>query len=422
MATQIRLPGGGVRTVESRGELEQLVNNGGKIVGGEYPLEYARYATPEANAHNEDAERNKTGAHKPFEITYDANGIGYDASGKPVQKAFESFLQGDPRNPTLGSNLTATAGASLLPGYEDRLKNINLNKDVLTKLRGEALAAPGTGAWEQMMMGRQGVEEAMARDKAMKTSRQGAANAFSDLATRGGITPSAAGRLARGAGEQTALARQNVIRQGILDRFGIGTEAENQRLTTARMMPGMEVQALQPELEKTKMWGAAAESDRNNAQQVQQFNISNILKQKAVEDAAKLGKYKEMATMYGAGKTADAQAGGGKVICTELHRQGFLPDEIYNADSAYGKLMPVEVVQAYHAWALPLVRVMKRSRVVVSLVSLLAIPWAYEMAFRMGAVKKGNVIGKLLLHFGVPVSNFIGSRILKNKLSRMSVA
>ena len=99
------------------------------------------------------------------------------------------------------------------------------------------------------------------------------------------------------------------------------------------------------------------------------------------------------------------------VICTELHRQGFMRDEIRNADEMFGRMIietRPEVMIGYHTWALPIVDLMKKSKLFTRLVWFVAKPWAYQMAYEMGVRKQGSFVGKILMNFGIWASGIIG--------------
>jgi len=194
-----------------------------------------------------------------------------------------------------------------------------LNQDALKALRERALST-GMSPWEKMARETQGLEEGSLKDIVAKQSRTGAAQTFSDLATRGGIGTGARERLARGAGEQGALAQQDVARQGMLSRLGIGQAGEEQRLNLLQSLPGMETQAssyLQSEYGRK-----ASQEDENRKYKtlVQQRNLDEALKQIRAQDQFKLDRYKEDMAGYGAEKTAQATSGGGGLtwICTAI--------------------------------------------------------------------------------------------------------
>jgi hypothetical protein len=101
----------------------------------------------------------------------------------------------------------------------------------------------------------------------------------------------------------------------------------------------------------------------------------------------------------------------GTVVCTELHRQGLMDEAIFAADQAFGKHLgesDSDVMRGYHFWARPVVSLMQRSHAFTQVVNILAKPWSYEMAHRMGATDKGSVAGKILMDVGVPLCRAIG--------------
>jgi len=112
-----------------------------------------------------------------------------------------------------------------------------------------------------------------------------------------------------------------------------------------------------------------------------------------------------------------AQAGqmqadsGGKIICTELFRQGKMDKEIFAADNEFGLMMQdqqPEIHAGYIRWAKYVVPAMRKSPLVTKLVSLVALPWAKHMAFIMGVSKKDSLIGKLVMMIGLPICKILG--------------
>lgn len=101
------------------------------------------------------------------------------------------------------------------------------------------------------------------------------------------------------------------------------------------------------------------------------------------------------------GNTGDGQ--GGKIICNELYRQGYMPRHIWEADERFGATLDKATLEGYHAWAGPWVRVMQRSPLATRLTWLVARPWAQHMAFKMGAVEKDSLIGRQVMKFGLPL-------------------
>jgi len=104
--------------------------------------------------------------------------------------------------------------------------------------------------------------------------------------------------------------------------------------------------------------------------------------------------------------------GGGKVICTELYSTGILDEETYKMDVKYAsEHFSKEAIRGYQAWAIPVVKFMRKSeeaeRTAISLVN----SFMEEIAYRSGKRETGNEVGKLFLDEGVPLFERIGKYI-----------
>lgn len=99
------------------------------------------------------------------------------------------------------------------------------------------------------------------------------------------------------------------------------------------------------------------------------------------------------------------------VICTELNRQGHISDELLVWDSLYRVLhIDDNVYCGYLTLAMPVVRAMRRSKVVTALVRPLGVACANEMAHRVKPERfNGNVLGKVILKVGSPVCRLINT-------------
>ena len=115
--------------------------------------------------------------------------------------------------------------------------------------------------------------------------------------------------------------------------------------------------------------------------------------------------------------TNDSVGGGlniGTIICTELYRQGLMASTIYHADAAFGSLLKGKcplVLVGYHFWARPIVIQMQKSKTFARFIYSIAKPWTYEMAYLMGARKKGDLAGIVLMSVGMVVCFLIGAII-----------
>ena len=100
--------------------------------------------------------------------------------------------------------------------------------------------------------------------------------------------------------------------------------------------------------------------------------------------------------------------GGGTVICTELNRQGYLPDEVLECERQYvDKFIDSEVYQGYRIMADPVVRLMQKSKVFTKIVKPLGCAFAYEMAHRVNESIKGSKLGKMILKIGIPLCKIV---------------
>jgi len=119
----------------------------------------------------------------------------------------------------------------------------------------------------------------------------------------------------------------------------------------------------------------------------------------------------------------DLQGFRATVICTELHRQGFMSDEIREADERFGRMISAtspETMLGYHYWAIPIVNLMQKSRLFTKIVWTVARPWAYHMAYEMGSLETDNLLGKILMKVGAFISKAIGKSISSRKSNQFA--
>lgn len=109
-------------------------------------------------------------------------------------------------------------------------------------------------------------------------------------------------------------------------------------------------------------------------------------------------------------KSGNCVAEGGKVICTELYNTGYLDEETYKIDLEYAaKHFSLEAIRGYQAWAIPVVKVMRKNpeetkEYIVPLVN----SFMEEVAYRMDKRETGNEVGALFLDRGLPLFERIG--------------
>lgn len=116
----------------------------------------------------------------------------------------------------------------------------------------------------------------------------------------------------------------------------------------------------------------------------------------------------------------DSGGYGGTVICTELLRQGYISPDFYKAEASYGNTLSIETMNGYRAWAMPIVRWMRKSPTVSGLVRIIASPVLHEMAHRADKAYKTSFIGSVVLSMALPVCSFIGH--LKNAVGGLKYA
>jgi len=97
----------------------------------------------------------------------------------------------------------------------------------------------------------------------------------------------------------------------------------------------------------------------------------------------------------------------GTVICTELHRQGIMSDEVFETDKSFGKKQDIETIAGYHTWAIPLASLMRKYKIVTWVITPIAMAWAEDMAGGK------NMFGKILNKIGIPICRFIGRKALE---------
>lgn len=98
------------------------------------------------------------------------------------------------------------------------------------------------------------------------------------------------------------------------------------------------------------------------------------------------------------------------IICTELKRQGILKGEVLKADEEYGALTLMNEPEVYFGYiiaASPVVRAMKKSKLITQCVAALALPWAHQMAFEMGYDYKPSLLGRMINFIGKPICRVV---------------
>lgn len=111
-------------------------------------------------------------------------------------------------------------------------------------------------------------------------------------------------------------------------------------------------------------------------------------------------------------KQKASQDDSAKVICTELNRQGLMSRADYVLGAEYARAHLTERHYCgYHAWALAVVRHMRRSKRATAFWHVLAQARADHIAYLNGDTARRNRFGAALCAIGYPVCYLIGGLI-----------
>jgi hypothetical protein len=99
----------------------------------------------------------------------------------------------------------------------------------------------------------------------------------------------------------------------------------------------------------------------------------------------------------------------GRVICTHFYRKGMLDRASWRADLEFThRYLSPATVRGYQFWAIPYVRLMRRSRLAERIMYPIAKYRAAELAYRMGITTKGSLLGKFFRLTIEPICFCIG--------------
>lgn len=101
---------------------------------------------------------------------------------------------------------------------------------------------------------------------------------------------------------------------------------------------------------------------------------------------------------------------GGKVICTELCRNGDIPHDVWMADIRYSRTnFSDRTMRGYHAWGVPYVKLMRKYPLFAALAKHPTRWFAEDIAYRMGVRDRRNLKGWMLREvFFRPLCSLIG--------------
>ena len=124
----------------------------------------------------------------------------------------------------------------------------------------------------------------------------------------------------------------------------------------------------------------------------------------------------------------NSSRGGRKIICNELYRQGYLSEQMWDADERYGDMMfesDPKLVIGYQMWARSVVKFMRENPQNTKLAYKLFKPWTEYMGYKMGVVEKPTLMGRLTNWLGTQFSYMVfdlyGGKRLLDKYNQVKV-
>lgn len=165
--------------------------------------------------------------------------------------------------------------------------------------------------------------------------------------------------------------------------------------------------------------GRQAASDMASARSKEYLGVLNKIEKQFRGAAGDISRLEGQYGSIGVGGQAPASGGGGggmSVVCTELHRQGFMSDYIKAKDEEYGAMMRrerMEVFVGYLFLAQPVVKLMKKSKVFTKLISIPALKWANNMAGNK------NFTGAMISKYGEKFCGIVGNILMKYNMKEV---
>lgn len=106
--------------------------------------------------------------------------------------------------------------------------------------------------------------------------------------------------------------------------------------------------------------------------------------------------------------SSSSSSSSSKVICTELHRQGLMSRDDYERCARHAREhLSEQHLRGYHLWALPVVRIMRRSKRATKFWRYLAQARADHIAALYGDETRRNLVGWMLCAVGHPVCRML---------------
>jgi hypothetical protein len=110
-----------------------------------------------------------------------------------------------------------------------------------------------------------------------------------------------------------------------------------------------------------------------------------------------------------AGGGGGGGGGGGRVICTHFYRKGEMSRDMWRSDLEFTfKNLSPTTVRGYQYWAIPYVKLMRKSKLAENIMRPLAMHRAQELSYQMGRSPKGSLFGKVVRLIGEPICFTVG--------------
>jgi len=196
-------------------------------------------------------------------------GAGGDWGDAAANKyAWDNHFNDIPDDPTYNNPYTESGSAKY--GFGDVAKQLNnrlnkigpLDRTALNKFQDFA-TSDGPSTWADLQQQMNQEKTMGAYDNAARSSNAGAAQARSAMAGHGGLRSGAMERIARGSASDLLASKQNIGRDDRIASLGISSQDESNKLNALAQLPGMQVQAMQPALQKADMWSRMRVADRD---------------------------------------------------------------------------------------------------------------------------------------------------------------
>jgi hypothetical protein len=111
----------------------------------------------------------------------------------------------------------------------------------------------------------------------------------------------------------------------------------------------------------------------------------------------------------GGGEGGGGGGGGSRVICTHFYRKGEMDRNMWRADLEFTfKHLSPTTVRGYQYWAIPYVKLMRKSKLAEDIIRPLAFARAKELTYQMGRSPKGSVFGKVVRLVCEPICFSVG--------------